>query len=100
MVPFIGGSRQMTPQSNGPGQATDFTDVQDVGWTAAQALLQAQSTGYRAMEDYMLLLYHDRIHHLEEIEIKHLLGDAIETHKEIIEDLECARDALDGQGDQ
>lgn len=78
-----------------PCAKTEYEDVQTVGWTAAQALLRAQSQGYRAMEDYLLLAYNDRMHQLEEPEIQHVLSDAIETHREIIEELECARDALD-----
>ncbi|MFB6114305.1 MAG: hypothetical protein ABEJ58_09425 [Halodesulfurarchaeum sp.] len=75
-------------------QATEHGTVEDVGWTAAQSMLHAQATGYRAMEDYMLLLYHDRMEHIGESEVHHLLADAIDAHREIIEDLECAREAL------
>ncbi|MFW6384656.1 MAG: hypothetical protein ACOCY7_00800 [Halodesulfurarchaeum sp.] len=79
----------------GERPCTQAEYIQTVGWTAAQALLRAQSEGYRAMEDYLLLTYYDRMDQLEEPEIQHVLTDAIDAHREIIEELECALDALD-----
>ena len=89
----------MSTEGNQTSQVTDFDDVKDVGWVVAQSLLRAQSSGYRAMEDYLLLMYHDRMHRLEKPELQTLLGDAIDTHREIIEDLEYAREGLETLGD-
>lgn len=85
----------MSTEGNSPSQVSDFDDAKDVGWIVAQSLLRAQSSGYRAMEDYLLLMYHDRMHRLENPELQTLLDDAIATHEEIIEDLECAQEGLD-----
>ena len=80
---------------NGSTETTDFEDVQHVGWTAANALLNAQETGNRAFEDYLLMMNYHRVGSLETEDIDTLLEDAIEAHMEIVGDLELARDALD-----
>ena len=84
----------MTEEGRRPCQGRK-ADVEHVGWTAAEALLQAQTTGYRAMEDYLLMMHYHDTESLEAREVDVLIDDAIEAHTEIIEDLECARDALD-----
>lgn len=89
----------MPTDGNGPTKAADFEDVQHAGWTAANALLNAQETGNRALEDYLLMMNYHRIGSLETEDIETLIADAIDAHAEIIEDLELARDALDTLAD-
>lgn len=90
----------MSSDGNRPCEADEFEDVQQVGWTAANALLNAQETGNRALEDYLLMMHYHRVGSLDTGDIDTLLQDAIEAHTEVIEDLECAREALDLLGRQ
>lgn len=90
----------MSSDSNRPFAADEFEDVQQVGWTAANALLNAQETGNRALGDYLLMMHYHRIGSLDTDDIDTLLQDAIEAHTEVIEDLEFARDALDSLAEQ
>jgi hypothetical protein len=88
----------MSPNGSRPCQADEFDDVEHVGWTAANALLNAQQTGTRALEDYLLMMNYHRTDALETADLDALIADAIEAHYQIIEDLECARDAVDALG--
>ncbi len=85
----------MTPEGSRPCQADELADPEQLGWTAARALLHAQVTGNRALEDYLLMMSLDRKGSIDRRDLDAILGDAIAAHNEIIEDLECARDALD-----
>lgn len=85
----------MTPEGSRPFQATELEDVEQVGWTAASALLNAQETGNRALENFLLLMNFRRSGILDAADVEILLEDAIQAHAQIIEDLELARDALD-----
>lgn len=86
----------MTPEGSRPCQADELEDPEQFGWTAARALLNAQVTGNRALEDYLLMMSLDRNGSIDRHDVDAILADAIAAHNEIIEDLECARDALDG----
>lgn len=81
-----------------PGQGRSVDNVEHLAWTAATALLQAQETGNRALQDYLLLLHYNRSESLETRDVDTLIDEAIVAHQEIIEDLECAREAIDGLG--
>jgi hypothetical protein len=85
----------MSPDGNRPCTADELDDPEQVAWTAARALLNAQETGNRALEDYLLMLSLDRNGTLGPRDLDSLLGDAIAAHTEIVEDLECARELLD-----
>lgn len=90
----------MTPEGSRPFQATELEDVEQLGWTAASALLNAQETGNRALENFLLLMNVRRSGILDAGDVEVLLEDAIQAHAEIIEDLELAREAIDGLEDR
>ncbi|MFB6266310.1 MAG: hypothetical protein ABEI31_01520 [Halodesulfurarchaeum sp.] len=84
----------MTGEGNRPCQTDEFDDPAEVGWTAAESLLQAQAKGNRAMEEYLLLTHYQQ-RNIDPRSLQVLLDDVITTHEEILEDLECAREAVD-----
>lgn len=85
----------MAPDRGRPCQADELAEPEQLGWTAARALLNAQGTGNRALEDYLLMVSLDRNGSIDPQELEAIIGDAIAAHNEIVEYLGCARDALD-----
>lgn len=85
----------MTEEGRRPFRADGDGDVEHLAWTVAEALLQAQTTGYRAMEDYLLMMHYHDSEMLEERDLDVLIEDAIEAHREILEDLETARQSME-----
>lgn len=88
----------MSSEGNRPCQDAELDDLEQVGWTAARAMLNAQQTGNRALEDYLLLMSLDGDGSLDSAEVDAILADAIAAHREILEDLECAREAIEEFG--
>lgn len=85
----------MTVEGSRPCQGDGDADIDHLAWTVAESLLQAQTTGYRAMEDYLLMMHYHDSSTLGERDLGMLIDDAIEAHAEIIEDLECARESME-----
>lgn len=88
----------MSSEGSRPCKDAELDDIEQVGWTAARAMLNAQQTENRALEDYLLLLSLDGDGSLDPAEVDAILADAIAAHREILEDLECAREAVDEYG--
>ncbi|MFB6095207.1 MAG: hypothetical protein ABEJ71_01990, partial [Halodesulfurarchaeum sp.] len=50
--------------------------------------------GNRAMEEYLLLTHYQQ-RNMDPRSLQVILDEVIDTHEEILEDLECAREAVD-----
>lgn len=80
----------MSEEWSRPWQADVEGDLEHLGWTATSAIFQAQGTGNRALEDYMLMMnYHQVVNH-DTNDVETLIEYVIASHNEIVEDLERA----------
>lgn len=90
----------MSEHADGEGPYShEFEGVDELEWTAAQAMLQANAETTRALEEYLAQTqYRDDVSEFSSVESR--LETIIAQHERLVEDLELALQALDETTEQ
>lgn len=86
----------MSPDLPSRGVPGELSTASDRDWTVLSSLLMANHLTNRAMEAYLLRVYYDGSAQYDEL--AHL-DELLETHREIVDQLELARSLVGERAD-